>query len=321
MSTSNETLYFGGLLELGCLAMGSVGSFIVLCDTKLPSNAFSFFVKLLMLSNLVLALSTIVIQSPLWATLSSIMFQYLFRLYCSISVTLSLIPLYIIKYNGSIKNIKWKPILTLITAVSGVYLIAYAIQIKLIISIVRIIDLLFILSSAAIMIWASSSAWYILKVQQLERQDNVTRSTYITTEIYKHQAASMMMKLVAVFALIDIVVWIPLIIYMLFQAIYVDESSRPTLIFLYNLESYLFALNGLFHMIGFRYALRQWVAPVINTPKQVPVEHIIKLRDRNLLMTNQVDDTIQDDPDVIIVTPNTELTQQNTISLENQSNP
>ncbi|KAI8900273.1 hypothetical protein BC833DRAFT_582509 [Globomyces pollinis-pini] len=278
--------YCTGSFQLICLAIGALGSCWVIYSTKMPSNPFSKFVKLLMLTNLGLAVfSFVMIVGSSFLTPNSLILSFiafvissLVRLFYLISLTISWIPYYIVCNSGTFKSIRWKIILGVIIFISLLLFIipAWFTDISSL-QAVAVADSFLLILAVNLMIYFNIQTWRELRSQRIDRMSNLSGPTFHTNEVFKHTAANMMKKFSGIFAIIEILIWIPTIIYQLIYAYHLTDLEKLNLpygmVLLYNISQGLFAMNGFFHAWGISYSLKKWtpkIKPKVILPKSDP---------------------------------------------------
>ncbi|KAJ3000489.1 hypothetical protein HDV02_005354 [Globomyces sp. JEL0801] len=127
---------------------------------------------------------------------------FFLSLFIFMSLNVGLIPLYIVKFEGSIENVNWAALVMMAffpACIAFLGLASANIRFYIELIIMPFLRLL----SISIMFLSCTWTWYTLKVQQLDREDHLSRRTFLTNEIYKHQASLIMMRLSGSLALIS----------------------------------------------------------------------------------------------------------------------
>ncbi|KAJ3000490.1 hypothetical protein HDV02_005355 [Globomyces sp. JEL0801] len=192
-----------------------------------------------------------------------------------------MIPLYVVKFNGSIEAVDVRFILIISFPPA---LLAAGLPFKPgNIYFIVLNSLVFV--SIIAMIVCCVQTWYILKVQQLERFDQLSRRTFLATEIYKQQGSLLMMRLSVSLALVISTVFVCQVFRMVILICYnvpipsLPKDHLPNLAWMVLFISDTIANSfGLLIALGIHNSFQQVrkFASLQQARKQVPVQQIIR---------------------------------------------
>lgn len=238
--------------------LGMLGAAKILRTKQLPTNSFSILISILAIADFAIALlSTIsaalsIVQfSPDNAVLFNLS-EYFIHLMCMLGLSISCIPSYIIVYGGSIHSIDWRYIVLSCCLFSAPFTFT-AIFGNESETLVTLINFLVFWCAALWMIFNFAICWWVLKKESQKRSVFRTASNHYKTELHNHQASLIMINFIRSFAIIHVLLVIPLgmEIY-ISKFVYATSHSIPS-----KLWIVLVGLSGLFHCIAIDWGLRR----------------------------------------------------------------
>ncbi|KAJ3317222.1 hypothetical protein HDV06_001836 [Boothiomyces sp. JEL0866] len=176
---------------------------------------------------------------------------------------LSVIPLYIVKFGGSVESFSWK-FLGFVSFIPGVVLLFIAKRIDgQSFSILYYILVVIVMVN---MVLSSFITWKKLRGQQLiRRQQFHDTASFDNREERNHKASILMMKFIIYFTLFNIALLSPIVVAPIVYAIIPDIESSLFFKFVELAYDIIFLSTGLFHALGVEYAFNRTAKAPVRT--------------------------------------------------------